>query len=77
MTDGLAACKIAHSPAMAAAPEDAGQEQEVNAPVVFFCASCHHIVGDTLAFACANEGLQAITLTGAIRAPVQQPRMRN
>ena len=51
---------IAHHPSAVEGTEP----QEITAPVVFQCAKCHLIVGDSLTFANADETTQSITLSG-------------
>ena len=40
-------------------------EEQINAPLVFSCAKCRTIVGDSFSFLSSNEDMQTITLTAA------------
>lgn len=41
-----------------------GEGDEVSAPLVFLCASCRRIVGDTFAWVSSEQALNAVVLTG-------------
>ena len=40
-------------------------EDEISSPLVFSCANCRLIVGDSYSYLLSNEELKTITLTGA------------
>lgn len=44
---------------------NAQDDDQINAPLVFSCAKCRTIVGDSFSFLSSNEDMQTITLTAA------------
>ncbi len=55
-------------PETAAAPEE-GADDEIGAPLVFQCAACRAIVGDSFCMLGTHSALRTITLTRAGRPP--------
>ncbi|EGD81475.1 hypothetical protein PTSG_02193 [Salpingoeca rosetta] len=45
--------------------EEEEEEDGIDAPLVFQCAACRAVVGDSFAWVCSDQDLNTITLTGA------------